>query len=822
MVAKRPQQILHRPECAQDCTQSLMQEYSTTDLANICNDVAQQRDQSLFLCIFSSCQSRYYGPALASAILSCSGRGANINPLLPVEIQSEKLFSRQTSQDSTVSSSPDSDNIHDFVIDHKLTLALDCNAGSDGVVTVSLSSPTTFATHIPQSAGFPGGQLGPSVSDSSETTAGPTVTQLQGRPPLPSGDDGSLTASDDHVPGQRGQDGQVGQDGSSATHETDSDCETTSASTSTATSSVSSTRCGCIEETESVSRSISACQPTVQQVSTHATATTTSVQSTTATSCNESSEAVPRASSQVSSSSTPSTSSTSGTSSASGTRPTSSTSTSSKVSSTSTSPSASKDSPCEASESTTKQAPKITTTSTSCSADGSYGGDVHLPKLPAQKTFSNSTATEKPASTLTSASGANTASTFSCDTTLSASTASSSSSSVASTISSSIASSGTSATTSTVIVSSSRTVGSSDEADDACSTSSLSKSTQTSSSSTTLTTASHTHADSQLDTPPAYTIEDLPQAYDALTSMPLPSYVDAAPPEYSAAKSVAAASASHLTSSKSSVSSTSSLSTSTTIYASVSSYSSTATTESMPSYGYDFDAAGATAKSTSLASPLKSRPSQTASDEEHPSNAASFLSSDPGQDVENTASSESKSHIPGIETVPPPSESSATTTLQPAVTTQALPIGGGPPVLFVTIIEPDSNGTLETSVLTVSEKSPWQTPMPEVEDLGDRTLRARVDGYRLGMASDPLTQDSNGPTTTTSSVNFNNNTSTLARATSNATEKSADVLQKIAPTSLPVVSGGSELSYYMANFVVLILGWIVGKRIVAQMARWCR
>ncbi|KAJ4147520.1 hypothetical protein LMH87_002032 [Akanthomyces muscarius] len=212
----------------------------------------------------------------------------------------------------------------------------------------------------------------------------------------------------------------------------------------------------------------------------------------------------------------------------------------------------------------------------------------------------------------------------------------------------------------------------------------------------------------------------------------------------------------------------------------------------MPSYGYNFDAASATGAPASVASTSKSKSSQTASDEEHPSNAASFLSSDPGHEVENTASSESKNHIPGIETVPPPSKSSATTTLQPAATTRVLPIGGGPPVLFVTIIEPNSNGTLETSVLTVSEKSPWQTPMPKVEDLGEKTLRARVDGYRMGMASDILTQDSNGPITTMSPVNTGNRTFNLADATSNAKETSANVLETFAPTSLPVVSGGSE------------------------------
>lgn len=740
--------------------------------------------------------------------MSCSGRGANISPLLPVEIQSEKLTGRQLSQESSgaPAAPPDSSNIHDFVIDNKLTLALDCNAGSDGVVTVSLSSPTTFATHIPQAAGFPDGQLSPAASDSSETTAGPTVTQLQGRPPLPSADGGLLTISNDHLPGQDGQ------NGSSTAHGTDSNCETTSSPYSVE-SSASSTICGCAGGTEPISsQSISACKATAQQASTHTTAASTSTQSSTVSSCDKSSEADASVSSKSSSSSTSSTSTTSSTRSTSSTSSNSSISSPSRVSSTPTASSTSEKSSCEASESITQQASKATTTSTACSGGGSsYGGDVHLPKLPAQKTFYNTTATETPSLV----SSTNTGSSSSCDTTSTVSTTSSSVSSAASPVVSSV----TSSTTSTVDKTSSKTQRSSESADGACTTSSSSKPTTTSSSSATLSTTSQTHAFSQPETPPTYTTKELPPAYDTFTTMSLPSYVDAAAPEYSAVASVQAASVTQLGSSKSSSASTPSSSTPT---PSLSSSSLTTTTESMPSYGYNFDAASATAAWVSVASTSKSKPSKATSSEEHPSKAASFLSSDPGHEVENTASSESKSQIPGIETVPPLSKGSATTRLQPAVTTQALPIGGGPPVLFVTIIEPDSNGTLETSVLTVSEKPPWQTPMPNVEDPGDTALRARVDGYRMGMAPNIVTQDSNGPTTTILPVNTGNRTSNLIDAVSNATETSADVPQTFAPTSLPVVSSGSEISHYMINFTMVILSWILVKWIANGIARCCR
>ncbi|KAM3526331.1 hypothetical protein MY4038_006887 [Beauveria bassiana] len=185
-----------------------MQEHSTTDLTDICYDVTKQR--SLFLCIFGSCQPRYYGPALASAIISCSGRGANISPLLPVEIQSEKLSGRQISEDSGDSGSISSPDINNEGIDHKLTLALSCNAGPDGVVTVSLSSPPTFATHIPDAARFPDDLLSRLGLGGSSTSVGSTVTQPQGRPPLPTTNSGQLTAYNSDQGGQAGQRGQAG------------------------------------------------------------------------------------------------------------------------------------------------------------------------------------------------------------------------------------------------------------------------------------------------------------------------------------------------------------------------------------------------------------------------------------------------------------------------------------------------------------------------------------------------------------------------------------------------------------------------------------
>ncbi|KAJ6787837.1 hypothetical protein PWT90_09895 [Aphanocladium album] len=667
-----------------------MQEYSTTDLSNICNDVSKQR--SLFLCIFGSCQSRYYGPALASAILSCSGRGASICPLLPVEIQSEKLSSRQLSGGSGISGLPPNvENIHDFVIDHKFTLALDCNAGSDGVVTVSLSSPPTFATHIPQAAGFPEGQWESSSSYGSVTSAGPTMTQLQGRPALPSRDNESMTASGNDHSDQSGRPEKVA---SAVSHGIDSACEASSNSPSSVHSiSPTSTVCSCSETTSASSQSVSSCAATAHQTSTHATATSSTIVSSTSSSCDEPVEEAMT------------------------TMSTTTRKSSSITSSTSSTPEVSF---CEASTVTSSQSPRSAAVSSICSVSGetTYGANMHIPKLPSHSQASFSNATTTASSTMTStitstsstASIAGTSTSTSCDTTSSLSTSTSS----------------TSSSTSSVSTSSLKAMASSKGETSACSDlSSSSTSANPPSSSSSGEKISETLAASHAESPLAYTTENLLQAYGSFTPIALPSYVDSAPPEYGSVASVRATSTTFTSSSKSSVSSTSNLSTS----VSTSSSSSTSTLESIPTYGYNFQAPSDTKTSLSTTSTAKATAHKFASEEDHPEGATSFFSSDPGSEVENTASNKSKSHIPGIETVPPPNKSSATPPSQAPATTQMLPIGG-PPVLFVTIIEPDTNGNLETSVLTVSEESPWPTPRPDAKE-GANALHARVDGFPL-------------------------------------------------------------------------------------------
>ncbi|KAH8709863.1 hypothetical protein HC256_009770 [Beauveria bassiana] len=231
----------------------------------------------------------------------------------------------------------------------------------------------------------------------------------------------------------------------------------------------------------------------------------------------------------------------------------------------------------------------------------------------------------------------------------------------------------------------------------------------------------------------------------------------------------------------------------------------------MSSYGYNFQDASQTSVPTSTISIPQGKPAQTASAEERTDSAVSFLSSEPGHEVENTASSASKSQIPGIETVPVPSKSSAPVTRQPTATTEVLTIGGGPPVMSVTIIEPDADGNLETSVLTLSEESPWQTPAPRVRDIKDGNLRARVDGNRMGLALGLPTRDPSAPATTMPPVRTGNNTSISPDAASNATETLADVRGMHTPSSVPLDSSSSVVKYYLDRIVFVFMAWVIGR-----------
>ncbi|KAJ4310980.1 hypothetical protein N0V84_010678 [Fusarium piperis] len=131
------------PECATACSRGLFR-YRVANQHNLhlkaaCKDMARQRE--LFLCLASAC-GEDYGPALAYTISACSNYGALIVNLLPDELDHVGLAPR-----GFPSLAPRFD-MGRFAFDSQFTLAVDCTAGSNGVLTLSL--PESVPSGIPQ------------------------------------------------------------------------------------------------------------------------------------------------------------------------------------------------------------------------------------------------------------------------------------------------------------------------------------------------------------------------------------------------------------------------------------------------------------------------------------------------------------------------------------------------------------------------------------------------------------------------------------------------------------------------------------------------
>ncbi|KAF5009522.1 hypothetical protein FDECE_4271 [Fusarium decemcellulare] len=135
-------------ECVTTCARDLMQHFFTDShhesMEILCNDMAKQRD--LFLCLNSSCGDDY-GPALAHSISECFDYGASITNLVPVELHQTSLARRQV---SPIVPRVDTGR---FSFKNKLTLAIDCMAGSDGVLTLSLPESVPSTVSLPNRGG---------------------------------------------------------------------------------------------------------------------------------------------------------------------------------------------------------------------------------------------------------------------------------------------------------------------------------------------------------------------------------------------------------------------------------------------------------------------------------------------------------------------------------------------------------------------------------------------------------------------------------------------------------------------------------------------
>ncbi|KAF4952082.1 hypothetical protein FSARC_12714 [Fusarium sarcochroum] len=161
------------PECATACSRDLMHYHGISTVESLCNDMANQRE--LFLCLAGSCTDDY-GPALTYAISTCSHHGATISNLLPVELQHMSLAPQQISP-----LAPRSD-IARFGFESHFILDVDCTAGSDGVLTLSLPESTPSSTSQPTTGGdspsSPGAGNGdPNVGSSppAEPNSGPQL-----------------------------------------------------------------------------------------------------------------------------------------------------------------------------------------------------------------------------------------------------------------------------------------------------------------------------------------------------------------------------------------------------------------------------------------------------------------------------------------------------------------------------------------------------------------------------------------------------------------------------------------------------------------------
>ncbi|KAF5619489.1 hypothetical protein F52700_11772 [Fusarium sp. NRRL 52700] len=168
------------PECATICSRELMHYHGIPTVEGVCHDMAVQRE--LFSCLASSCTDQY-GQALTYTVSTCSLHGATISDLLPVEIQHTSLATRHF---MPLVSRSDSAS---FGFESRFSLSVDCKAGSDGVLTLSLPESTASAHQsIPgggsppssgagngnpnAGAGLPGGAPGPNNGPLPGNTAG--------------------------------------------------------------------------------------------------------------------------------------------------------------------------------------------------------------------------------------------------------------------------------------------------------------------------------------------------------------------------------------------------------------------------------------------------------------------------------------------------------------------------------------------------------------------------------------------------------------------------------------------------------------------------
>ncbi|KHN98683.1 Protein kinase-like domain protein [Metarhizium album ARSEF 1941] len=132
-----------RPACVTDCQKSLAEHGLLRDgMKSTCATPKLQRAH--FQCLINLCSPENYGRALAYSVSACCDTGVNIIPLHPIEVDLPPEHKRSQQPevfDKTFPGDKFTDFNREFSLARNFAVALTCNAGQDGVVTVSLVSP---------------------------------------------------------------------------------------------------------------------------------------------------------------------------------------------------------------------------------------------------------------------------------------------------------------------------------------------------------------------------------------------------------------------------------------------------------------------------------------------------------------------------------------------------------------------------------------------------------------------------------------------------------------------------------------------------------
>ncbi|KAM4064998.1 hypothetical protein HRG_004656 [Hirsutella rhossiliensis] len=139
------------PSCVVDCTNTLAKHFSPAErMQTLCDGATSQR--ALFQCLVNGCHAHTYGPALGHVVSACSDLGVDISPLHPVEVLYATHAKRQVvpTQPGPVLPGPSTlYSTQTLAFNHRLSMGLECRAGADGLLTLSVDVPDPGATPPP-------------------------------------------------------------------------------------------------------------------------------------------------------------------------------------------------------------------------------------------------------------------------------------------------------------------------------------------------------------------------------------------------------------------------------------------------------------------------------------------------------------------------------------------------------------------------------------------------------------------------------------------------------------------------------------------------